>query len=67
MRGKAARPATVLTAVTADALVPQRHPIRRSKAMVDKALTQLSPTFDLLYADHGRASIPPSACCKPAC
>ena len=59
MRGKAARPATVLTAVTPDALVPQRHPIRRSKAMVDKALTQLSPTFDLLYADHGRASIPP--------
>ena len=27
--------------------------------MVDRALTQLSPTFNRMYADHGRASIPP--------
>ena len=50
MRGKAARQATILTAVTPDALVPQRHPIRRIKPMVDQALTQLSPTFDRMYA-----------------
>ena len=31
MRGKAARQAAMLTAVTPDALVPQRHPIRRIK------------------------------------
>ena len=37
MRGKAARQATMLTAVTPDALVPQRHPIRRIKPMVDRA------------------------------
>ena len=43
MRGKAARQATMLAAVTPDALVPQRHPIRRIKPMVDKALAQLSP------------------------
>ena len=64
MRGKAARQATILTAVTPDALVPQRHPIRRIKPMVDQALTQLSPTFDgctpdRMYAQDGRASIPP--------
>ena len=59
MRGKAARQATMLTAVTPDALVPQRHPIRRIKPMVDQALTQLSPTFDRMYAQDGRASIPP--------
>ena len=34
MRGKAARQATMLTAVTPDALVPQHHPIRRIKPMV---------------------------------
>ena len=59
MRGKAARQATMLTAVTPDALVPQRHPIRRIKPMVDRALAQLSPTFDRMYAANGRASIPP--------
>ena len=59
MRGKPARQATMLTAVTPDALVPQRHPIRRIKPMVDQALAQLSPTFDRMYAANGRASIPP--------
>ena len=49
----------MLAAVTLDTLVPQQHPIRRIKPMVDKALAQLSPTFDRMYAGHGRASIPP--------
>ncbi len=35
MRGKAARQATLLTAITPDALVPERDPIRRIKPMVD--------------------------------
>ena len=59
MRGKAARQGTMLMAVTPDALVPQCHPIRRIKPMVDQALAQLSPTFDRMYASNGRASIPP--------
>ena len=59
MRCKAAQQATMLTAVTPDALVPQRHPIRRIKPMVDRALRRLSPTFDRMYAANGRASVPP--------
>ena len=59
MRCNAARQATMLTAVTPDVLVPQHHPIRRIKPMVDQALTELSPTFDRMYAPNGRASIPP--------
>ena len=59
MRGKAARQDTMLTAVTPDALVPKGHPIRRIKPMVDRALAELSPTFNRMYADNGRASIPP--------
>ena len=43
MRGKSATQATMLTAVTPDALVPQGHPIRRIKPMVDSALAGLSP------------------------
>ena len=33
MRGKSATQATMLTAVTPDALVPQGHPIRRIKPL----------------------------------
>ena len=36
----------MLTAVTPDALIPQSHPIRRIKPMVDRALAQMSSTFD---------------------
>ena len=46
MGGRAARQGGMLTAVTPDALAPQHHPIRRIKPMVDRALAQLSPTFD---------------------
>lgn len=59
MRGTAARQATMLTAVTPDALVPQGHPIRKIKPMVEAALVKLSPLFDQMYADTGRPSIPP--------
>lgn len=59
MRGTAARQATMLTAVTPDALVPQGHPIRKIKPIVEAALARLSPVFDLMYADTGRPSIPP--------
>ena len=59
MRGEATAQATMLTAVTPDALVPQGHPIRRIKPMVDRALAALSPTFSRMYASIGRPSIPP--------
>ena len=59
MRGEAATQATMLTAVTPDVLVPQSHPIRRIKPMVDSALAALSPTFSRMYASVGRPSIPP--------
>ena len=42
-----------------DALVPQGHAIRCIKPMVDRALAGMSATFDRMYADNGRASIPP--------
>lgn len=59
MRGTAVWQATMLTAVTPDALVPEGHPIRKIKPLVDRALTELSPVFDQMYAEEGRPSIPP--------
>lgn len=59
MRGTAAHQATMLTAVTPDALVPEGHPIRKIKPLVEAALVKLSPTFDRMYAEDGRPSVPP--------
>jgi transposase len=59
MRGKAARQATMLMAVTPDALAPRHYPIRRIKPLVDQALLKLSPAFNRRYTARGRAWIPP--------
>lgn len=59
MRGNAEQQALILSAVTPDQLVPQDHPIRQVKPIVDRALAELSPTFNQMYAQVGRPSIPP--------
>lgn len=59
MRGDATIQATMLSTLTPDQLVPQDHPIRRIKAIVERALQELSPTFNRMYAEVGRPSVPP--------
>jgi transposase len=58
MRGKTDTQVTMLTLITADQLVPEDHPIRQIKPIVDKALSELSPTFNRMYAETGRPSMP---------
>ncbi len=59
MRGNSEMQVTMLSLVTADQLVPEDHPIRQIKPIVDNALRELSPTFTRMYAETGRPSIPP--------
>jgi transposase len=59
MRGKKENQEIIFSLLTPDQLVPQDHPIRHIKPIVDKALRELSPIFDKMYADTGRPSIPP--------
>ena len=59
MRGKVERQITMLSSLTPGQLVPQDHPIRHIKPIVDNALNELSPTFNRMYAEMGRPSIPP--------
>ncbi len=59
MRGAATRQIIMLLGVTPDQEVPQDHPIRRIKPIVEQALRVLSPTFARMYAAGGRPSIPP--------
>ena len=58
MRGKADTQVMMLSLVTANDLVPEDHPIREIKPMVENALRELSPTFTRMYAETGRPSIP---------
>ena len=39
--------------------IPRRHPLRDIRKIVDRALRDLSPTFESMYAQGGRPSIPP--------
>jgi len=59
MRGRLDNQLSMLIALTPDQLVPQDHPIRRIKPIVDQSLKDMSPTFNRMYADLGRPSIPP--------
>ena len=59
MRGKADSQAVMFSLITADRLVPEDHPIRQIKPIVDNALRELSSTFNRMYAETGRPSIPP--------
>lgn len=59
MRGKVENQSFMLCSVTPDQLIPQDHPIRRIKLIVDQALRELSAVFNRMYEDIGRPSIPP--------
>jgi transposase len=59
LRGKIENQSFMLCSLTPDQLVPQDHPIRRIKPIVDQALQELSPVFNKMYEDIGRPSIPP--------
>jgi transposase len=64
MRGDRDQQANMLLAITPDQLVPQDHPVREIKAIVEHALTGLSPVFARMYSRIGRPSIPPEQLLK---
>jgi transposase len=45
--------------ISAEQRVPENHPLRPLRKMVDEALAEMSPRFTRLYAKRGRPSIPP--------
>ncbi|MEJ7735772.1 MAG: transposase, partial [Polyangiaceae bacterium] len=54
----------MLAFVDLDARIPPDHPLRVVKRLVDRALAELSPVFDRMYATSGRPSIPPERLLK---
>jgi transposase len=54
----------MLMLMSPEGVVPERHPLRGIKALADAALRRLSPTFDAMYGETGRPSIPPERLLK---
>jgi transposase len=59
MRGDDRQPDAMFSYVSAEQRVPQDHPLRAIRALVDEVLRDMSREFDGLYARVGRPSIPP--------
>jgi transposase len=59
MRGDDSQPAAMFSSVSAEERIPQDHPLRAIRALVDDVLRDMSPEFDRLYSAVGRPSIPP--------
>ena len=59
MRGSDEKQVDLFSYISAERRVPTDHPLRPIRAMMDRVLEELSPTFDRIYASTGRPSIPP--------
>jgi transposase len=59
MRGDDRQQGTMFSYVSLEQRVPESHPLRPIRAMVDQALAELSEDFEGLYSRVGRPSIPP--------
>lgn len=53
-----------ISTLTPDELVPNDHPIRRIKVIVDRALAELDADFAVMYSRVGRPSIAPERLLK---
>jgi transposase len=59
MRGDVNPQSSLFSYVDLESRIPSHHPIRKVRQIVDKALDELEPAFEAMYADKGRPSIPP--------
>jgi hypothetical protein len=59
MRGDHSEPDAIFSYISPAQRVPQDHPLRAIRTLVDAVLRELSPRFQELYSHTGRPSIPP--------
>jgi transposase len=64
MRGDDIKTEAMFYYLSPESMIPQDHPIRPIRRMVDQALAELSPEFDKMYSRIGRPSIPPEKLLK---
>jgi len=66
MRGHVNSQAMLFSYLSPESRIPPTHPLRRIKAVADRVLRELSPTFAAMYSAVGRPSIPPERLLKSA-
>lgn len=59
MRGDDGQQSGMFSYVTLEQRVPQDHPLRQIRVLVDRALQRMDTEFDRLYSTTGRPSIAP--------
>lgn len=59
MRGEDRQQDVLFSYLSTEERIPQDHPLRVMRALVEPCLAALSPRFDTMYSDIGRPSIPP--------
>lgn len=64
MRGNDGKQGELFSYVSLEARIPQDHPLRPIRAMVDQALAGLDRDFEEMYAGTGRPSIAPERLLK---
>lgn len=64
MRGDDIKTEAMFYYLSPESMIPQDHPIRSLRKMVDQALEELSPEFDKMYSRIGRPSVPPEKLLK---
>ncbi|MFN3256396.1 MAG: IS5 family transposase [Ilumatobacter sp.] len=64
MRGSPDRQLSMLSSLSTEDLIPEDHPIRRIRAVVDTVPAGLDDDFEAMYATSGRRSVPPEQLLK---
>lgn len=59
MRGEDTNQQAMFSYISPEARVPEDHPLRPIRVMVDNTLNNLAPLFQKMYSNAGRPSIPP--------
>jgi hypothetical protein len=67
MRGDDPKQEALFSYVSPERRVPQDHPLRPIREMVDGILKEMSPRFARLYAKVGGRRLLRSGCCGPCC
>lgn len=64
MRGANEQQTILVVTTTIDEMIPENHPIRRIKPVVDEVLSRLRPKLNEMYSKQGRPSVAPERLLK---
>ena len=59
MRGETNPRASMFSYVDLESRIPEQHPVRKVRRVVDNALRTMEPAFNEMYSQQAGSSIPP--------